>query len=282
MRIYIKIIFHLSKLWQSKFSLLCDVIFLVGQEGKFDIDHSQEWKGFKKAKWFCYIIWIINQEIRASSHEGASWIDYKAFPVHIAVAYFTIFDCSLPLMLQVIFHSSCPWYFLPQLTHKSLKIPPPGANTFETGCCKSAFPHFLPSWTSRLLPSCFLNVAALLKRYLQVCIDPALLLGKYTAIFWSKYCFGQWGVDQRWWNTFHSGFVWYIWLLTFHKVSFKPRLREKSSKLTIGAPFLHPSLKAMGRFHGWKLICRGVWDRTMNCFCNAPLILRWVQNLVPW
>ena len=41
-RICIKIIFHLSKLCKAKFSLLCDVIFLVGLEGKFDIDHSQE------------------------------------------------------------------------------------------------------------------------------------------------------------------------------------------------------------------------------------------------
>ena len=45
-RICIKIIFHLSKLWKAKFSLLCDVIFLVGLERKFDIDHSQEWKGY--------------------------------------------------------------------------------------------------------------------------------------------------------------------------------------------------------------------------------------------
>ena len=46
MRIRIKIIFHLSKLWKAKFSLLCDVIFLVRLEGKFDIDHSWEWKGY--------------------------------------------------------------------------------------------------------------------------------------------------------------------------------------------------------------------------------------------
>ena len=45
-RICIIIIFHLSKLWKAKFSILCDVIFLVGLEGKFDIDHSQEWKGY--------------------------------------------------------------------------------------------------------------------------------------------------------------------------------------------------------------------------------------------
>ena len=35
----------MSKLWKAKFSLLCDVIFLVGLQEKFDIDHSQEWKG---------------------------------------------------------------------------------------------------------------------------------------------------------------------------------------------------------------------------------------------
>ena len=39
------IIFHLSKLWKVKFSILCDVVFLVRLQGKFDIDHSWEWKG---------------------------------------------------------------------------------------------------------------------------------------------------------------------------------------------------------------------------------------------
>ena len=32
--------FHLSKLWKAKFFILCDVIFLVRLQGKFDIDHS--------------------------------------------------------------------------------------------------------------------------------------------------------------------------------------------------------------------------------------------------
>ena len=41
------IIFHLSKLWRAKFSILCDVIFLVRLQGKFEIDHSWEWKGWK-------------------------------------------------------------------------------------------------------------------------------------------------------------------------------------------------------------------------------------------
>ena len=39
-RICIIIIFHLSKLWKAKFSLLCDVIFLLRLQEKFDIDHS--------------------------------------------------------------------------------------------------------------------------------------------------------------------------------------------------------------------------------------------------
>ena len=39
------ITFHLSKLWKVKFSILCDVTFLVRLQGNFDIGHSQEWKG---------------------------------------------------------------------------------------------------------------------------------------------------------------------------------------------------------------------------------------------
>ena len=42
MRIRSIIIFHLSKLWKVKFSLLCDVIFLVRLQEKFDVDHSYE------------------------------------------------------------------------------------------------------------------------------------------------------------------------------------------------------------------------------------------------
>ena len=45
-RICSRTIFDLSKLWKAKFSLLCDVILLVRLQEKFDIDHSQEWKGY--------------------------------------------------------------------------------------------------------------------------------------------------------------------------------------------------------------------------------------------
>ena len=40
------IIFHLSKLWKAKFFILCGVIFVVRLQGKFDIDHPWEWKGY--------------------------------------------------------------------------------------------------------------------------------------------------------------------------------------------------------------------------------------------
>ena len=39
------IIFHWSKLWKVKFFMLCDVIFLVRLQRKFEIDQSKEWKG---------------------------------------------------------------------------------------------------------------------------------------------------------------------------------------------------------------------------------------------
>ena len=38
------IIFHLSRLRKATFSILCDVIFLVRLQGKFEIGHSWEWK----------------------------------------------------------------------------------------------------------------------------------------------------------------------------------------------------------------------------------------------
>ena len=43
-RIGRKTICHLSKLWEAKFFILCDVIFLVRLQEKFEIDHSWEWK----------------------------------------------------------------------------------------------------------------------------------------------------------------------------------------------------------------------------------------------
>ena len=36
-------IFHLIKLWKAKFFILCDLIFLVRLQRKYEIDHSWEW-----------------------------------------------------------------------------------------------------------------------------------------------------------------------------------------------------------------------------------------------
>ena len=44
------IIFYLSKLSNATFSILCDVIFLMRLQRKFDTDHSYEWKGQKWAR----------------------------------------------------------------------------------------------------------------------------------------------------------------------------------------------------------------------------------------
>ena len=41
------IIFHLSQLLKAKFSILCDVVFLVSLQEKFQLHHSWEWKGWK-------------------------------------------------------------------------------------------------------------------------------------------------------------------------------------------------------------------------------------------
>ena len=39
------VILYMSKLWKARFFMLCDVIFLVRLQEKFEMDHSWEWKG---------------------------------------------------------------------------------------------------------------------------------------------------------------------------------------------------------------------------------------------
>ena len=48
-RIGLIIIFHLSKLWKAEFSILCDVIFLVRLQEKFELDHGLGVRGFTAA-----------------------------------------------------------------------------------------------------------------------------------------------------------------------------------------------------------------------------------------
>ena len=90
MRICIKIIFHLSKLWKAKFSLLCDVIFLVGLEGKFDIDHSQKWKGLSSVwKLRCYNCWMTiisaERELKLSTCQSISIQSIHLYSLHINI-----------------------------------------------------------------------------------------------------------------------------------------------------------------------------------------------------
>ena len=64
------ILFYLSKLWKAKFSILCDEIFLVRLQGKFDIDHSWEWK-WKVGR---MIFLILQQEGQVSCQARWSWM----------------------------------------------------------------------------------------------------------------------------------------------------------------------------------------------------------------
>ena len=46
------VVFHLSKLWKAKFFILCvAIIYLVRLQGKFNIDHSWEWKVLVDVGW---------------------------------------------------------------------------------------------------------------------------------------------------------------------------------------------------------------------------------------
>ena len=45
------IIFHICKLWKGKFFILCDVIFLVRPQGKFEVDHLN-WEGNSSQMWW--------------------------------------------------------------------------------------------------------------------------------------------------------------------------------------------------------------------------------------
>ena len=56
------ITFYLSKLWKTKFFILCDVIFLVRLQGKFEIDHSWEWLLQQYSHFFtCLFKWPLQE-----------------------------------------------------------------------------------------------------------------------------------------------------------------------------------------------------------------------------
>ena len=59
------IIFHLNKLWNGKFLILCDVLFLARLLEKFDIDHlyfHAGWISWREFNWYgvcCYFSFIL-------------------------------------------------------------------------------------------------------------------------------------------------------------------------------------------------------------------------------
>ena len=108
------IIFHLSKLWIARFSIFCDVIFLVRLQGKFEIDHSERLKGFKVAKssdwsrflalrftlpWIRIRVWEFFQ-VRVFSKEGVG----GCVPTSELIWKFTWSLLSLPFQ-----RFSLPW-----------------------------------------------------------------------------------------------------------------------------------------------------------------------------
>ena len=64
------VILHESKPWKVKFFILCDVIFLLRLQGKFEIDHSWEWQG-----WSQLVQWPINSKYGPYSYSPihCSW-----------------------------------------------------------------------------------------------------------------------------------------------------------------------------------------------------------------
>ena len=62
------IIFHLSKLWKAKFSILCGVIFMVRLKGKLELDHSWEWKGWNLA--VCSLVRRLSPTGREPAYEA--------------------------------------------------------------------------------------------------------------------------------------------------------------------------------------------------------------------
>ena len=71
------IIFHLSMLWKAKFFILCDVIFLVRLQGKFELDHSWEWKGWSECRLCTYHTKSLSPRRRFST---ISWVSYSTKP----------------------------------------------------------------------------------------------------------------------------------------------------------------------------------------------------------
>ena len=114
MRIGSMIIFLLGNLWKARLFVLCDVMFLVWLQGKFEIDHSWEWKGYwaKRTEirhyWASVSVWLFYKETqcqRQSTNENWSKDAQKeASDVWILRLYFTnwIFQMWHGYMLIIV------------------------------------------------------------------------------------------------------------------------------------------------------------------------------------
>ena len=68
-----RIIFHLGELWKVLF-ILCDIMFLVRLQTKFNIDHSWEWKGWRDS-----VVIVSNDEDQIIRPHRIFFLDYGGF-----------------------------------------------------------------------------------------------------------------------------------------------------------------------------------------------------------
>ena len=81
------IVFHQSKLWEANFSILCDVMFLVRLQKKFELDNS--WDLFRETSASCNTVWFFffltfsrssrNSFTRKSRTASYSWNGARSF-----------------------------------------------------------------------------------------------------------------------------------------------------------------------------------------------------------
>ena len=175
-------IFHHSKLWKAKFFILCDVIFLVRLQGKFEIDHSwsegveENWVGLRGSVWqntglstkswsgnngspflleaFHYPVWYRALSFLAASHFAYAFtVGYHQARTRVHLATSGQDNCPWRLGDLVADHRrrkdeserpfpSSPLLSLYQSGPPSLVPPPPLPPGWLSPCCHSV-PGFL-------------------------------------------------------------------------------------------------------------------------------------------
>ena len=89
--------------WKATFFLLCDAIFLVRLQEKFEIDHSWEWKGLKKVRRIFEFVWKDENSWSANQSNPSHQPSLRWSKVHPRSWYFkfinsfiTIFCAATP------------------------------------------------------------------------------------------------------------------------------------------------------------------------------------------